>query len=245
MRRGVVATVAGLIALSGTACMSVVRSPEIGLQRSLYPGLTDVKPEDIPAILEKRVNLKPPISVGIAWLRESPSGSHRWTTPLSDFQRTGVLEAAIATLRKAPVSTVSALPTVPERDMMPGPASTIDAVRAAAARFQYDVAILLQTGLAEDSGLNVLAVGYLGLVTAPLFPGTDFAVASSAEACAVDVRSGIMLGCSLGRSSKEERFVFPWSLSTRRENVREETIRDAVVAASRELLQKISERVTE
>lgn len=237
------ASLLALLPLIAGACMSPMRPPSLALERSLYPGLADAKPEEIAELLAQKVELEPPLTAGIAWLRESSAGSDSWGAPLTDFQRTGVLEAAIADLQKPPLASVSALPTISDGSGGSAAGSTLNGLRSAAARFQYDVAILLQTGLAESSGFNVFAIGYIGLVTVPLFPGNDFSVAASAEACAVDVRSGIMLGCGLGRASREVRFNFPWGLSSRRAQAREDCTREAVVGAAVDLRDKIAQRV--
>jgi len=228
-----------------TGCTSRVSPPTVGLQRTLYPGLADGGSDAIPALLEKEVVLEAPLSAGVAWLNESRAGSVNWTPPLSDFQRTGVIEAAIDALETPPFSLVAALPTVPEAGDRPADASPLEGLRTAAARFQYDVAIVLQTGLAQDSGVNPFAIGYLGIVTAPLFPGNDFAIAASAEACAVDVRSGVMLGCGVGRAERISRFNFPLSVSSRRDHALEDATREAVIAAARRVREQVAQRLSD
>lgn len=224
-------------------CMSVAVPPQLGLERNLYPGLAEAKPEEIPELLDRRVDLRPPVTAGIAWLRESTAGTERWGYALSDYQRAGIIEAAVGALQKPPLSTVSVLPTVSGVRRVDDSPTTIDGVRSAAAKFQSEIAIVMQTGIAETSGFNPLAIGYAGLITALVFPGTDYSVASSAELCAVDVRSGIMLGCGIGRDAREARWNFPWGLSSRREEAREESVRAAVRAAAEDLHEKVSARL--
>ncbi len=228
-----------------TACMSVPVGPTLGLQRSLYPGIGDLRGDQINQAFDTTVTLRSPISGGLAWLSEGHQGAAGSAPPLSEFHRTGVIEAALAALRKAPFASVASLPTVPEVTDKPPSSNTLEALRSASAHFQYDVALLLQTGTAEDRGPNPLALGYLGLVTIPLFPGTDLGVSSSAELCAVDVRTGIMLGCSRGRASAQDRFLFPLSVNTHREELVEETLRSSVTEAASGLLQQLSVRVAE
>jgi hypothetical protein len=226
-----------------TGCAYIPSAPQLGLQRTLFPGLANLSEEDIGTVLEKRVELNPPLSAAIVWLTESTSAPVGWEKPLNEYQRTGVLEAAVGALRRAPFYTVTTLPT------MTGPAKegdagrTLDGVRSAAARFQSNVAILLQTGTAEDRGINPYAIGYLGLITAPLFPGEDVALATSAEMCAMDVRSGVMLACTLGRATRKERFLFLWNLDERRDEAREENVKEAVVDAAAKLVSEVALRV--
>jgi hypothetical protein len=106
------------------------------------------------------------------------------------------------------------------------------------------VAFILQTGITEESGINPFAIGYVGLVTAPLFPGTDISVAAGAERCAVDVRSGVMLGCGIGRGYQEARFLFPLRASARADNLREQMVAEAVTDAASDILAQIARRVS-
>ena len=151
-----------------TGCMSQAVSPKIGLQRSLYPGLGDVDVDEIPTALDAELALQPPLTGGVVWLAGTPS---MYGVPLSEYTRTGILQEAVTTLRQAPFSQVGTLPTTasPRLRSDNGNDAAIDAIRGAAAKFQYDVAFILQTGAAQESGINPLAVGYLGIVTAPLF----------------------------------------------------------------------------
>ncbi len=228
-----------------TSCAYVPSAPQLSLQRTLFPGLASLSEEDISKALEKQVQLKPPLSVAIVWLTESTSDrvGWGWGQPLNEYQRTGVLEAAVGALRRAPFYTVTTLPTVTGPTGQGDVGRTLDGVRSAAARFQSDVAILLQTGTAEDHGINPFAIGYLGLITAPLFPGTDFAMATSAEMCAMDVRTGVMLACTLGRATREERFLFLWGLGKRQDDIREDAVKQAVVDAATRLVSEVALRV--
>ena len=241
-----ISKVLSLIVVTGgvlVGCMSMPAPPTVGLQRSLYPGLGDLKPEQIADAFSTTVVLTPPISAGLAWLSEAPPQGQYGASAISEYHRTGVLEAALAALRQPPFASVASLPTVPEvTNAAPGP-GTLDALRSAAARFQYDVVFLLQTGVAEDRGLNILALGYLGLVTVPLIPGDDLGVASSAELCAIDVRTGVMLGCARGRGQSRDRFVFRRNTESSRQELAERTLRTSVQSAAADLLDQMSMRV--
>lgn len=233
------AVVAALLALA-SGCASRAASPSIGLQRSLYPGLGDLEASEIAAAFDTQVALEPPLSGGIVWLDERASFGPR----LSEYSRAGILQGAVAALGQGPFDRISPLPTTTEFQRGSGGPPSIDAIRAAAARFQYDVAFILQTGLAQESGINPFAIGYLDLVTAPLFPGTDITVTAGAELCAVDVRSGVMLGCGIGRGYEEARYLFPLSASSRADEVREDMIERSVAQAAVEILEQISRRGT-
>jgi hypothetical protein len=233
--------IVGVISSLLTGCMSKAVSPKMGgLQRSLYPGLGTLDASQIPAAFKTRVDLHPPLTAGIVWLNDS----RMWGPSLSEYARAGVLKVTTDALAKPPFSAVSPLPTTVDLERGAEGAPSIDVIRGAAAKFQYDVAFVLQTGIAEESGFNPLAIGYLGIVTAPLFPGTDVSAAAGAELCAVDVRSGVMLGCSVGRGYDEARFLFLWGLSARKADLDEAVVGEAASDAAQQLLTQISGRVS-
>lgn len=194
--------------------------------------------------MSQKLAIEPPITAGLVWLSEAAAGSPEASAavPITEYARTGVLEEAVTALRQEPFGTVAALPTIPNVSDTAPSSRTLDALRSASARFQYDVALLLQTGTAEDAGFNPLALGYLGLVTAPLFPGSDIAASSSAELCAIDVRTGIMLGCSRGRAEGMDRLLFLWQRGRARERLVERTLRESVASAAKDLLSQVSAR---
>jgi hypothetical protein len=234
----------GLCLFMILGCASTPIAPPLALQRSLYPGLGDLDQRGIEAALSRRVALAPPVSAGLVWLSEAAPGSMESATysAITEYGRTGVIEEAVAALRHDPFGAVTALPTIPIVSDGPPSDRTLDALRSASARFQYQVALLLQTGTAEDRGFNPLALGYIGLVTAPLFPGTDIAASSSAELCAIDVRSGVMLGCARGRAEEMNHFLFPWQVDRARERLVERTLRSSVAAAASDLLGQVAGR---
>ena len=234
----------GVCILVFTGCATYPGAPSLGLQRSLYPGLGDLDQRGIEAALSRKLDLTPPVSAGLVWLTEAAPNSPETQThsPITEYGRTGVIEEAIASLRQPPFGTVAALPTIPNVSDSAPSERTLDALRSASARFQYQVALLLQTGTAEDSGFNPLALGYLGLVTIPLFPGNDIAASSSAELCAIDVRSGVMLGCARGRAQEMDHLLFVWQRDRARERLVERTLRSSVAAAAVDLLGQVTER---
>jgi hypothetical protein len=235
--------VAGLIILLAfvSGCMSSASYPKIGLQRSLYPGLGSLDAKGIEAAFEKRLTLRPPLAAGIVWLDDPDI--RMFGTPQSDYVRTGILERTVTALQRPPFDRVSALPTTVDLQIGADGAPSLDAVRSAAATFQYDVAFILQTGSSRATGLNWFALGYIPLITAPLFPGSDASVAAGAELCAVDVRSGIMLGCGVGRSRDEDRYLFPFTVDEHEERLREEVLTQAIAVAVSDVVGQLEQRL--
>lgn len=233
-----------VLALALAGCAYVPAAPELALQRTLFPGLAGLTDEEVTTTLEKRVELEPPLSVAVVWLTERTSAAMGWGKPLGEYQRTGVLEAAVGALHRPPFYTVTTLPTVTAPAGAGDAGRTIDGVRSAAARFQSDVAILLETATAEKQGINPFAIGYLGLVTAPLFPGNDFALAASVEMCAMDVRTGVMLACTLSRATRKEKYLRPWDLDEQLDTIREDVVKEAVIDATGKLVTEVALRIS-
>jgi len=233
------------ISLLVCACAAKAPYPELGLQRAILPGLDTLKEDEIRAALEHPIEVEPPATAGVAWLNEAPGGwrGDWYETPLTEYQRTGVINATLAVLRQPPFSEVTSLPTVATGSRGGGEADLLMSLRSAAARFQDEIAILMQTGTAESRGFNVFALGFIGLVTAPLFPGVDLAVASSAELCAVDVRSGVMIACTRGRSEERRNYLFLFQESRVRDQLTENTVRAAAVAAAQDLVPAVARRL--
>jgi len=226
-----------LLAFLAAGCGASASYPQMSLQRSLYPGMGGLDAKGIEAAFAERIALTPPLSAGLMWLDERGPGP-----ALSDYARTGIVEHAVAMLQQPPLTRVAVLPTTAAADRDGGTPS-LDALRSAAAKFQYDVAFILQTGTDLATAWNAFSVGYLGLVTAPLFPGTDLSVAAGAELCAVDVRTGIMLGCGVGRARAQDRFVFPFSVEGHAETLRETVVCTAVGLAATDVLGQIAQRL--
>lgn len=222
--------VGALLLLAG--CMTRVSPPYLTLERTLLPGLGDLPPERIADAYATEVRLRPPVSAGLAWLEVG----------LDEYHRTGVLEAALAELGQPPFSDVTAMPTASVRSHGDRVA-TIDALRSAAARFQRDVALLLQTGVADGSGANALAATYVALVPMLFVPGNGISLAASAEICALDARSGVMLGCARGRAQRERRYVLSAAVDRETRELEEQCLRDAVTVAAADLRRQIAARL--
>jgi hypothetical protein len=226
------ALVGALLVLSAsTGCMTRVSPPYLTLERTLLPVL-GVPPDKIAETYATEVRIRPPVSAGLAWMEAG----------LDEYHRTGVLETALAELRHPPFSEVTSMPTSTvrrDRDRV----DTVDALRGAAARFQRDVALLLQTGVADGSGVNLLSLAYLALVPIAFVPGNGISLGASAEICALDARSGIMLGCARGRSQRERRYVLSASVERERRELEEQALREAVAAAARDLRREVAARL--
>jgi hypothetical protein len=233
------------LALAATGCASDPTPPALDLEHALYPDLAELSEDGIAATFRTDLRLRPPISGGLVWLNERADASDPTVDDahLAAYYRAGVLDEALAALRRAPFEAVASLPPPPELEQAESSPETLERLRSASAHFQYDVAFLLETGTAEERGVNAFALGYLGLVTAPLFPGTDLAASASAELCAVDVRTGIMLGCAHGRAEESSRSLFIWQVDRARKRLLERTLRESVAEAATDLLIQISARV--
>jgi len=226
-----------------SGCASPAHYPRIDLQRSLFPGLSDFKPSEIESAFDKKLELSPPLSAGIAWLSEGFGVEGTGDTRLSEYQRTGVIKTAVESLRQPPFSRVISIPTVLAEKGSKTREDSINAIRSAVAHFQLDVVILLQTATEDRSGLNPAALGYIFLITIPFVPGEDLSVASTAEMCAVDVRSGIMMDCSRGRLADEDTFVSTYQKRKKLDEMKESTLKASVEEAASDLLGQISMRL--
>jgi hypothetical protein len=239
---------AATLAAAASACATPPRFAEYPLERSLFPGLSELGTQTVEQALDRRIELHAPLSAGVIWLTEDTDETTRTDEEraFSDYERTGVLEQALATLRRPPFGAVGALPTVPTT-LRSGDAKqqsdAIAVVRAACANFQYEVALVLQTGVAVDDGFNPFAIGYLPVITAPLFPGSDRAVASTAELIAIDVRSGVPLGCGRGRDAVVRHLLFPWQTGEKTRELMEESLGRSLAAAVVELVPQLEARL--
>ena len=136
-----------LLAMPVVVCACAARAPypDIGLQRALLPGLDTLKDNEIRAALERPLEVEPPATAGIAWLNEAPSGwrGEWYDTPLTEYQRTGLINATLEVLRHPPFSDVNSIPTVAAGSTSSGGADLLQRVRSAAAHLQDEIAILM------------------------------------------------------------------------------------------------------
>jgi hypothetical protein len=237
-----------LLPLLLSGCLGAPPAPR-GFGPSLLADSGEAEPDPIAQQLDAPLRLRAPVSAGIAWLAGVAASSHGYgyvhplPLPLSAYQRTGILEATRDALAGAPFRGVFLLPELDlawEHDPEIGP---LDELRAVAARSQVEVAVLLRTSLGEASGLNPWALGWIGIVTVPLFPGNDLGAAAAAELCALDVRSGLVLACDRGRASAERRRVFAFERGEVRAELAEETLRAAAADGAVRLRVALADRL--
>ncbi len=126
---------------------------------------------------------------------------------LNERDRSVMIEDLRKQLHTAPFASVVTLPTAPAFAYREGGGPPLDELRSAAARFQADLLVLVTTATTSYQRPNPLAITYLAVLPLFFVPGSDVSVYASAEACGLDVRSGIFLGCVSGRDAAEDRYV--------------------------------------
>lgn len=110
-------------------------------------------------------------------------------------------------LRRAPFASVRTLSTMLADPSTATGALSLSQLRTAAARMQSDVLIVVSTGIDTARGTNLLSLAYLAIVPIAFVPGSEVGAWASAEACAIAVRSGLVLGCTSGHGRAREGFV--------------------------------------
>ena len=211
--------------------MAPAAPPRIGMARSLDPEMDLV---GFVSLLDPELGIAPPLRAGLVWAEEG-GVSEDW-----EQIQDRIMALALRRLRVRLFDEVRKL----DNTGLGNPPS-ISAVRSVAARSELDTALLLSTAGYSRSGLNLLALGYLGIVTAPVFPGSDVSAGATAEMCAVDVHSGSVLGCGIGTAYTEARYVFPLSLGDRRTELSETSMGRAVEGAAARLIERIERRLGE
>jgi len=176
--------------------------PGVGLQRSLFPAMRGLSEAELQQLMNKPVALSEPISASVLWLDASYGFSG---AALPEAERNRLLEQFTKQVAQSPFGRVSILPTTLSRSGS-GDLDLAE-LRSAAARFQSDVLLLLTTRANAYSDPNFLSASYIALVPMFFVPGNDLAEYVSAEACALDVRSGIFLGCAQGHGEASRSFV--------------------------------------
>ena len=164
-----------LAACSLTACVAVPGYRDVGLQRTVLPGLGTTGEGGIEAAFARTVSWQPPAAAGLVWLAEErePVADSQLAAAFTGYERTGLLNAAKTAFRGDVFRVVGELPMIELSDPRHAghPAHgeaprVLDQVRAGCANFHFDVA-----------------------------------VATSAELLAIDVRTGIPLAFGRGRDA--------------------------------------------
>lgn len=188
-------------ALSSGACTS--RSyPPLALQHQLVATGEALDATQIGQMLRATPALPATPRVALAMLDSADGGSQ-----LNERDRSALIEALRRQMDTAPFASVVTLPTAPSHGYRDGGGPPLDELRSAAARFQTDLLVLVTTAATSYRRVNPLAITYFAVVPMFFVPGTAVSVYASAEACALDVRSGIFLSCASGRDAAEESLV--------------------------------------
>jgi len=226
----IVKPVGGIVLLALMAgCMIPAAPPQIGVARSLDPEMDLV---GFASPYDPELAIEPPLRAGLVWAEEGGGGD------AARKAQDRILAVALRRLRGSLFEEVAKLDNAGL-----GEPPSISSVRSVAARSELDTALLLSTSGLTRSGWNLLALGYIGVITAPLFPGSDVSAGATAELCAVDVRSGTVLGCGIGTAYTEDRYVFPLSVSDRRGELAESGVTRAVEGAAVRMIDRIERRL--
>lgn len=208
-----------------TGCTSFKRPDERA--RTLFPGLA--ADADVQSLYSKSVRLPVTPRVALFWLDEPG--------PLPDSERTRLLHHFNRELNRPPLATVSAIPSTRTRSHTDGTGLDLDALRSAAASFQSDVLMLILTRTDAYNDWNLLSLSYLALLPMFVVPGDDLSTYVTAEACAIDVRTGVFLGCAQGNGDAARSFVTPLGRESRK--------RELVVSATEAALQSLPQQLSD
>jgi len=211
-------------------CSTTAESPQLyGMrQRSVYPGLADLDERGIARMVNQRVRLPEHPSAAMIWLEEGPVRSR--------YERDALLPSLTASLEGAPLAWVQAVPSA----LVPatGDAGVLDlrSVRSAAAHFQSDVVLLVQTAVSEQlvMGRNPIE-GLLYLLEFGFSPFRRVVATASAEVCALDVRSGVIVACGQGAGPNGGHIAFVLSQADAQQELTREALRGAVSTAGAQL----------
>ena len=143
---------------------------------------------------------------------------------LAESDRAALIELLRTRLDRPPFASVRLVPTAVAPSYSGGDDLSLATLRSAAARMQGDVLVVVTTAVDTDTGTNPLSVTYLALLPALFVPGSDVGAWASAEACAIDVRSGVFLACASGHGTATDGYVIP----TRIAPALRTAVRDAV-----------------
>jgi len=192
-----------MLALLGVTVTSC-GSGHPAFHHAVFPGLERYDEQHMRGAFETPLVLPPTLRAAVLWVDQTADGSE---PALPESARTRVLDRFQHALLAPPLVGISPLPTMLAAN---GTASIdLDAVRSAAAHMQSDVAILVLTTSEHTVDWNALALTYSALVTTMFVPGDDLHVDLSAQACAIDVRTGLFIACAASSAGARDRFVIP------------------------------------
>jgi hypothetical protein len=168
----------------------------------------------------------------VVWIDDRYEG---WTVPIAESDRTRLLETFSRGLDRPPFGSVTMIPNAAVQSASKEQINLTD-LRAAGARFQADLLVVLQSRTNEYADWNVAAITFLGVLPALFMPGYDLSAYSSAEACALHVRTGVFLGCAPGHGSARRAFV----IGPRREAVFRQLAASALADALADIPEKLA-----
>jgi rhombotail lipoprotein len=174
-----------------------------GRYRQLVPEIDALSDADMAKLRATPVAAREPATAGVVWIVDAGGGD----LTLPESERLGLIARLADSLERAPFSTVDVLPTTSARLTSNRDDAELPILRSAAARFRHDVLIVVSTHQNRYDDWNPLAATYLAIVPRWFVPGNSLAVYASAEACALDVTSGLFLACAHGEAKAERALV--------------------------------------
>ena len=212
------------------ALLAACSTGHVAFQHNVFPGLERYDDGRIHAALTTPIVLPHQVHAAVLWLDQPANWS---AVTLPESERTRLLDELARGLSAAPFIGVSVIPTTLTSNADTG--VDLGDVRSAAAHLQSDVAILVLTTTTTTTDWNALALTYPALITALFVPGNDLRVDVAAQACAIDVRTGLFIDCVQGHAHTIDRFVIP----TRSGAVLRALTTDAVTDALADLPQRL------
>jgi hypothetical protein len=184
--------------------------PKMAVRHTLFAGLERYDQAGLQAALTTPIVLPRNLRASLLWLDQATDGS---ASSVSEADRMRLLDDLSTALTAPPFASLSVIPTTLATD---GRGELdLDAVRSAAAHLQSDVAILVLTSATTSTEWNPLAATYPALVTLLFVPGDNLLVDVGAQACAIDVRTGLLIACAQSHASDRNRLVVPaWKASS-------------------------------
>jgi len=206
------------------------------LRNRTYPTLVpldSVHESDIAEIIDEPLTLREPLSAALIHLDVAgPSGIENGGESVDTLARS---------LMGSPFADVTVLSPLLTRSV--GASDDLGAFRTEAARFQKDVLILLVTANREYTDYNILAPTYAALIPMFFVPALDLSVLATAEACAMDVRTGIFLACARGHEESQVRFVIASRAGKARRELERRTFAASLTSLAGDLRQGVRQRL--
>lgn len=220
------------------ALLAACTPPRAAFQHIALPGMDGFDETRVKAALSTPIVLPRDVRASVLWLDQSADWSG---LALPENTRERLLDDFQRTMSAPPFTSVSVIPTALAAPT--GGDVDLDAIRSAAAHMQSDVAILLVTTTQTEREWNALALTYPALITPLVVPGDDVRVDVGAQACAIDVRTGLFLDCVQSHAEELDRFVIPaWSRSSTRSLIGAATER-ALVDIPQRLRARVDARI--